>query len=277
MYTEGRSQSQARSRAVRLERQYTSGRGDRRFRGGGPALPRGKRTIRSVLNGHVPRLNRVEPQICRALGLDIYLGPPRDVQVEADGAEPSRPLTRFNLERPTAGSRVVTAVAGGHLAEGEEADQTRARRRWIWTTRRRSTRCCMATRWSRPASGRRTSASSLHARSSNPASGSGSGNGRQDSRLGRTVLVSERFGVSGSIFGGPRNRCQLLRAHDRQAVCGSAAATPGPTSRAWRPSDHVPDPASDGPSISSSTTRWQPTHDRRYAVCGPTSRAVGRS
>ncbi|MCY3842841.1 MAG: helix-turn-helix transcriptional regulator, partial [Acidobacteria bacterium] len=40
--------------------------------------------IRSVLNGHVPRLNRVE-QICRALGLELYIGPPRDVQVEADG------------------------------------------------------------------------------------------------------------------------------------------------------------------------------------------------
>ena len=68
--------------------------------------------IRSVLNGHVPRLSRVE-QICRALGLELYVGPPRDVQVEADGAEPSRPLTRFGLERPTAGAGVVAAVAGG--------------------------------------------------------------------------------------------------------------------------------------------------------------------
>ncbi|MDE0003182.1 MAG: hypothetical protein OXQ29_10850, partial [Rhodospirillaceae bacterium] len=32
--------------------------------------------IRSVLSGHVPRLNRVE-QICRALGLELYIGPPR--------------------------------------------------------------------------------------------------------------------------------------------------------------------------------------------------------
>jgi len=51
--------------------------------------------IRSVLNGHVPRLNRAE-QICRALGLELYIGPARDVQVEANGAEPSRPLTRFD-------------------------------------------------------------------------------------------------------------------------------------------------------------------------------------
>ena len=59
----------------------------------GSGLPQD--AIRSVLKGHVPRLNRVE-QICRALGLELYIGPPRDVQVEADGAETSRPLTRFN-------------------------------------------------------------------------------------------------------------------------------------------------------------------------------------
>ena len=35
--------------------------------------------IRSVLNGHSPRLERLE-QICDALGLELYVGPPRDTE-----------------------------------------------------------------------------------------------------------------------------------------------------------------------------------------------------
>ena len=80
--------------------------------------------IRSVLNGHVPRLNRVE-QICRALGLELYIGPPRDVQVEADSAEPSRPLTRFDssVQLPV---RVLSSPSPEvYLMESEEQDQTR--------------------------------------------------------------------------------------------------------------------------------------------------------
>jgi len=80
--------------------------------------------IRSVLNGHVPRLNRVE-QICRALGLELYIGPPRDVQVEADGAEPSRPLTRFDpsVQLPV---RVLSQPSPEiHLTESEEEDRPR--------------------------------------------------------------------------------------------------------------------------------------------------------
>ena len=80
--------------------------------------------IRSVLNGHVPRLNRVE-QICRALGLELYIGPPRDLQVEADDAEPSRPLTRFNssVQLPV---RVLSPPSPEvYLMESEEQDQTR--------------------------------------------------------------------------------------------------------------------------------------------------------
>ena len=80
--------------------------------------------IRSVLNGHIPRLNRVE-QICRALGLELYIGPPRDVQVEADDAEPSRPLTRFNssVQLPV---RVLSPPSPEvYLMESEEEDQTR--------------------------------------------------------------------------------------------------------------------------------------------------------
>ena len=80
--------------------------------------------IRSVLNGHVPRLNRVE-QICRALGLELYIGPPRDVPVEADGAEPSRPLTRFewSVQLPV---RVLSPPSPEVcLMKSEEADQPR--------------------------------------------------------------------------------------------------------------------------------------------------------
>ena len=80
--------------------------------------------IRSVLNGHIPRLNRVE-QICRALGLELYIGPPRDVQVETDDAEPSRPLTRFNssVQLPV---RVLSPPSPEvYLIESEEEDQTR--------------------------------------------------------------------------------------------------------------------------------------------------------
>ena len=80
--------------------------------------------IRSVLNGHIPRLNRVE-QICRALGLELYIGPPRDVQVEADGAEPSRPLTRFDpsVQLPV---RVLSQPSPEiHLTESEEEDRPR--------------------------------------------------------------------------------------------------------------------------------------------------------
>ena len=80
--------------------------------------------IRSVLNGHVPRLNRVE-QICRALGLELYIGPSQDVQVEADDGEPSRPLTRFNssVQLPV---RVLSPPSPEvYLMKSEEADQTR--------------------------------------------------------------------------------------------------------------------------------------------------------
>ena len=52
--------------------------------------------IRSSLNGLVPRLNRVE-QICHALVLELYIERSRDVQIEADDAETSRPLSRFDL------------------------------------------------------------------------------------------------------------------------------------------------------------------------------------
>ena len=80
--------------------------------------------IRSVLKGHVPRLNRVE-QICRALGLELYIGPPRDVQVEADGAETSRPLTRFNASVQLPVRAISQPSAEVYRTESEEQDQAR--------------------------------------------------------------------------------------------------------------------------------------------------------
>ncbi|MCY3842560.1 MAG: helix-turn-helix transcriptional regulator [Acidobacteria bacterium] len=80
--------------------------------------------IRSVLNGHVPRLNRVE-QICRALGLEFYIGPPRDVPVEADDGESPHPLTRFHssVQLPV---RVLSPPSPeAFLMKSEEEDQAR--------------------------------------------------------------------------------------------------------------------------------------------------------
>ena len=80
--------------------------------------------IRSVLNGHVPRLNRVE-QICRAIGLELYIGPPRDVQVDADDAEPSRPLTRFDPRVQLPVRVLLPPAPDVYLMKSEEADQTK--------------------------------------------------------------------------------------------------------------------------------------------------------
>ena len=76
--------------------------------------------IRSVLNGHIPRLNRVE-QICRAIGLELYIGPPRDVQVEADSAQPSRPLTRFDPSVQLPVRVLLPPAPDAYLMKSEEA------------------------------------------------------------------------------------------------------------------------------------------------------------
>ena len=80
--------------------------------------------IRSVLSGHDPRLNRVE-QICRALGLELYIGPPRDVQVEADSSETSRPLTRFDSSAQLPVRAISPPSPEVYLAESEEQDLAR--------------------------------------------------------------------------------------------------------------------------------------------------------
>ena len=51
--------------------------------------------VRSVVSGRVPRLNRLEHN-CGALSLELFTGPPLDVQVEAKGAETSRRPTRLD-------------------------------------------------------------------------------------------------------------------------------------------------------------------------------------
>ncbi len=79
--------------------------------------------IRSLLNGHVPRLNRVE-QICRALGLELYIEPPRDIQVEADGAETPRPLTRFDSSVQQSVRASSQPSPEGYLMQSEDDDQT---------------------------------------------------------------------------------------------------------------------------------------------------------
>ena len=80
--------------------------------------------IRWVMKGHVPRLNRVE-QICRALGLELYIGPPRDVQIEADSAEPSRPLTRFDSSVQLPVRVLMPPSPEVYRMKSEAGDQTR--------------------------------------------------------------------------------------------------------------------------------------------------------
>ena len=63
--------------------------------------------IRSVLNGHSPRLERLE-EICDALDLELYVGPPRDTErsdfdagkipIRADNRTRAASLTRFNAD-----------------------------------------------------------------------------------------------------------------------------------------------------------------------------------
>ena len=77
---------------------------------------------------HAPtaaRLFRVE-QICHALGLELYIGPPRYLQVEADGEETSRPLTRFDssVQLPVGTTSLPAPLV--YLMESEEPDRTRA-------------------------------------------------------------------------------------------------------------------------------------------------------
>ena len=80
--------------------------------------------IRSVLNGHAPRLKRVE-EICRALGLELYIGPPRDVQFEADGTELSRSLTRFDTSVQLPVRMLSQPAPDAYLMESEEDYLTR--------------------------------------------------------------------------------------------------------------------------------------------------------
>ena len=77
--------------------------------------------IRSVLNGHSPRLDRVE-EICDALGLELHIGPPRD----ADGPLAARPLTSFNPSVKLPVRRWAHCSPGGYLTPAPWAKLDRA-------------------------------------------------------------------------------------------------------------------------------------------------------
>ena len=56
--------------------------------------------------------------------MEFYIGPPRDVQVETDGVETSRPLTLFdqNVQMPLRATSSSSSEV--YLVETEERDQT---------------------------------------------------------------------------------------------------------------------------------------------------------
>ena len=86
--------------------------------------------IRSVLNGHSPRLKRVE-DICAALGLELYIGPPRDeaepeAQDDADGPFAPRPLTSFSSSVELPIRRWAHCSAEGVLTAAPDAEFGRA-------------------------------------------------------------------------------------------------------------------------------------------------------
>ena len=184
--------TQAQSSAVRLERRYTSRRDDHRFRGGGPASPRGKRTIpvprraqqRSAARRHPVSLERAHPppEPRRA---DLPRPRPGALHRSAAGCSGRGrrrrtvpPADALQLERPTAGAGDFAAVAGG-LPDGERrggSDEAGAG----GSGRPAGVLRVVSRLLDGPeqASGRQISASSLRARSSNPASGSGCGTGK---------------------------------------------------------------------------------------------------
>ncbi|MDE0388353.1 MAG: hypothetical protein OXI75_06625 [Rhodospirillales bacterium] len=59
-------------------------------------LPRG--AIRSVLDGHTPKLDRAA-RICEALGLELYVGPPRELDLELAAQGISDARVRWREER----------------------------------------------------------------------------------------------------------------------------------------------------------------------------------
>ena len=55
--------------------------------------------IRSVLRGHVPKLERAA-EICAALGLEFYIGPPRELDTPATGV--AEPAAQCASQKPVA-------------------------------------------------------------------------------------------------------------------------------------------------------------------------------
>ena len=119
--------------------------------------------IRSVLNGHSPRLERLE-EICDALDLELYVGPPRDTErsdfdageipIRADKQTRAASLTRFNPDVQLPVRTWKAFSPEGFLTKPDESERAPARK--VSTTRRPSTPARSPTRWCQPASGPET-------------------------------------------------------------------------------------------------------------------------
>ena len=79
--------------------------------------------IRSVLNGHSPRLDRAE-RICAALGLELYIGPPRKMQLQTtdESGLPSR--FSSDVELPVRSS--AHCAPEGYMTQVDDSDRAPA-------------------------------------------------------------------------------------------------------------------------------------------------------
>ena len=154
-----------------------------RFRRGGPAASRGTWRIsvpgraqrRSAAGRHPVRLEWARPpaelgraDLPRPSGLEFYIGPPRDVQVEADGGETPRPLRRFDSSNQPPVRAISPASPEIYLMESEETDRTRPEPGGSGRPASVLRVAALLRDAPRRPSGRRISASSLRAGSSSP-------------------------------------------------------------------------------------------------------------
>ena len=65
--------------------------------------------IRHVLAGHIPRIDRAE-QIAKALGLDFYIGPPRDLQDLNSAPDNSEIATALGLPPEASAAEILAAI-----------------------------------------------------------------------------------------------------------------------------------------------------------------------
>ena len=73
-------------------------------------------SIRYLLDGHEPRAGRLI-EICHALGLELYVGPPRKSAAEAAGADPDRIREQGERYGDFLPSRPSTPIRDRRLAE----------------------------------------------------------------------------------------------------------------------------------------------------------------